>query len=299
MLIMEDPVDRRIEGLAGRQRGYVKRVQLLALGVGREAINRRIKSRRLIPVYTGVYAVGHVPRLPLDRAYGALLACGPKAVLSHGSAATLYGIYRRWDVPFEVTVPTKRNRKGIRIHRADLTPADRAVEQGLRVTSSARTLLDMAPRLTHKQLGRAFNRLRLDHGLTTEQLKDVLDRFPHRPGAARLKPLAGIRRNPTRSRLERKFYAFCKRYGLPEPVLNFDINRVEVDAFFPEHGLIVEVDGPEVHGGPASFETDRDRDASMLALGLPTVRVTEERLDKAPGAEAERFRTILANLRAA
>lgn len=173
------------------------------------------------------------------------------------------------------------------------------MQHGLRVTSPARTLLDMTPRLTDRQLKYAFNRLRLDYGLTTEQLKDVIERFPRHPGAGRLKRFAGIRHGPTRSRLERKFYAFCQRYGLPEPLLNHEIAGVEVDAYFPEHGLIVEIDGRDVHDGPASFELDRDRDATMLALGLPTVRITEERMDNTPAQEAARLRTILANLRRA
>src|SRR5207302_11466052 len=137
---------------AKRQRGYVTRRQLMQVGLGEKAIEYRARTGRLIRIYDGVYAVGHVPALPHDRAYGALLACGPKSVLSHGSAATLYGIYRRWDMPFEVTVPTKRRRCGIRIHRAKLTRRDTAMQQGLRVTSSARTLLDMAPRVTDMQL---------------------------------------------------------------------------------------------------------------------------------------------------
>ena len=192
---MGDSFDSRISGLANRQRGYVKRAQLLALGLAREAINRRVKSGRLIPVHAGVYAVGHIPRLPQDRAYGALLACGPKAVLSHGSAATLYGIYRRWDVPFEVTTPAKRARKGIRTHRATLTRNDTSMQQGLRVTSPARTFLDMAPRLTDSQLKYAFNRLRLDHGLTTDQLKDVLERFRRPSGRG---PRQAACRDPAR-----------------------------------------------------------------------------------------------------
>jgi hypothetical protein len=127
----------------------------------------------------------------------------------------------------------------------------------------------------------------------------VIARFPRHRGAARVKPLAGIRSNPTRSRIERTFHAFCQTHDLPEPLLNHKINGVEVDAYFPEHRLIVEVDGYDVHTGPASFEADRDRDASMLALGLPTVRVTEERMEKEPEREAARLRRILAQLRRA
>ena len=265
----------------------------------REAISRRVKSGRLIVVYRGVYAVGHVPRLPQDRAYGALLACGPKAVLSHGTAATVYGIYRRWDLPFEVTAPGLRRRNGIRAHRARLTRNDTSMQQGLRVTSPARTLLDMAPRLTDKQLRRAFNELRLSHNLTEEQLRDVLERFPRHPGAQRLRALAGMHRGATRSGLEDKFADFCERWGLPEPRLNEKINGREVDAYFPNERLIVEIDGYDVHSGRVSFEDDRDRDAEMLALDLPTVRVTEERMDNEPEREAERLRRILANRSAA
>jgi very-short-patch-repair endonuclease len=296
---MADQIDEAIAALTRRQRGYVKRAQLLALGLGAKAIDYRIKSGRLIPVHAGVYAVGHVPALPQDRAYGALLACGFRAVLSHGSAATLYGIYRRWDTPFEVTVATRRIRRGIRIHRAKLARADTRVHAGLRLTSPARTLLDMAPRLTDKQLKRAFNRLRLEHGLTTEDVRDVVDRFRRHPGARRLRSLAAIRRGPTRSRLELKFFNFCRRHDFPEPLLNVQIDGREVDAFFENERVIVEVDGYDVHSGPVSFEGDRDRDADMLALDLPTIRITEDRMDNAPTREAERLHTILANRRRA
>lgn len=290
---MAASIDKRIAALAGRQRGYVKRRQLLALGLGEKAINYRVRVGRLIPVYPGVYAVGHIPTLPPDRAFGALLACGERAVLSHSSALTLYGVDRMWDLPFEVTTPSKRRTGRIRLHRSQLTPCDITTKDGIRVTSPARTALDNAPRLTDKQLKRAFNILRLEHGLSTDDIKDVLRRFSRHYGAGRLAPLAGITHRPTRSRPELKFYDFCRRYGFPEPILNHDINGIEVNAYFPEHRLIVEVDGYDVHAGPVSFETDRDRDATMLALGLPTIRITEERMDNEPEREADRLHAIL------
>ena len=73
---MDERIEKKISALANRQRGYVKRVQLFALGLSRHGIAHRAKTGRLIPVYAGVYAVGHLPRLPHDRAYGALLAGG-------------------------------------------------------------------------------------------------------------------------------------------------------------------------------------------------------------------------------
>jgi hypothetical protein len=157
----------------------------------------------------------------------------------------------------------------------------------------------MAPRLTDKQLKRAFNKLRLAVGLTQEQVADVVARFPRHPGARLLSPLAGTKRGATRSGLEDKFADFCDRHGLPEPILNHKINGREVDAYFPAEGLIVEVDGPATHAGRVSFEDDRERDAAMLALGLATVRVTEERLDNEPEREAARLLRILAGRRRA
>src|SRR2546421_8592558 len=137
---MADQIDRRMSALAGRQRGYVTRTHLLAVGLGPEAIRYRIKSGRLIPDYAGVYAVGHVPTLPQDRAFGALLACGAGAVLSHGTAAAAWGVFKRWEVPLEVTARQIHRRRGIHVHRAALERRDTRVQLGLRVTSPARTV---------------------------------------------------------------------------------------------------------------------------------------------------------------
>src|SRR5437588_3145411 len=296
---MAEPVDRQIAALAKRQRGYVKRGQLLAMGLGAEAIRYRIKISRLIPVYAGAYAVGHRPTLPPDRAYGALLACGPGAVLSHGTAAAAWGIFKRWEVPFDVTAPYVHRRRGIRVHRASLERRDITVQLGLRVTSAARTMLDIAPRLSDKALVRGVDDLRRPGRLHLADLADVLVRFARSPGAKRLLPFIERPTGPTRSEFERAFIAFCERFGLPWPLVNARVNGVEVDAFFPEHGLIVELDGWDFHSSRESFVGNRDRDTEMLVHGLETVRITSERLDATPEREARRLHVILARLRRA
>jgi len=210
----------------------VTRKQLLALGLGRRAIGHRVAAGRLIREYTGVYAVGHVPVSFIDWAAAAVLACGPGAVLSRASAASLWGIRKEWRRPFEVTVPTARRRRGITVHRSrTLTRNDIRTQLGIRVTSPARTLLDYAPTLNDKQLTRAVNDL---------------------------------------------------------PVLGY-----EVDALFPEHRVIVELDGYGYHSSKDSFESDRERDAATLAAGLQTVRITSERMNTTPAREAKRLHTIL------
>jgi len=174
---VDEATERRLSSLARRQRGYVQRQQLLDLGFGPEAIRYRARKGRLIAIYTGVYAVGHVPTSAPDRAYAALLACGPDAVLSHGSAASLWGIHRRWRTPFEVTTPTVRRRPGIRTHRAKLHRRDIRRHDGITVTSPARTILDVSPRLTDKALTRAVNDVHREPGCQLYSLHESGDIF--------------------------------------------------------------------------------------------------------------------------
>src|SRR5579872_575571 len=109
---MDAALERQIAALAKRQRGYVTRPQLMELGLTEKAIRWRAKTGRLIVVYAGVYAVGHVPSLLQDQAMAALLACGTGAVLSHGTAATVWGIFKAWKLPFEVTAAGRHTHKG-------------------------------------------------------------------------------------------------------------------------------------------------------------------------------------------
>jgi very-short-patch-repair endonuclease len=291
---MSEAVDRQIARLAGRQSGYVTRVQLLALGIPVHAIEYRLKIGRLIAVYAGVYAVGHVPASPVDRAAGAILACGPRALLSHSSAAALWGIRKDWSLPFEVSVPGERRPANIKVHRrVVLTRADRRIHLGIRVTSPARTILDNARRLDDGQLTRAVDTLRLSGFLHLGQLAEAVIRCPRHPGAACVRPLLVQPTAPTRSELEIVFKTLIKTYRLPQPLINVMFNGYLVDALFVRERVIVELDGWEVHKTQAAFEGDRDRDAENLKAGYVTVRVTWKRMTGSPAREAARLEKIL------
>ncbi len=279
--------------MAGRQRGYVTRSQLLALGENRNAIAYRIKIGRLIPDFNGVYAVGHLSKDPLDRAFGAVLACGDRAVLSHASAATLWGIYRHWRKPFHATAPTGHTRQGIVVHRAKLHPRDRTRQLGIPVTSPARTLMDNAPRMTEKALTRAVNDLLQKGFLNRSDLVELVIRCPRHPGARLLRPFARSTRGPTRSEFEDAFHAFTECFGLPDALVNATLHGFEVDAYFPEEGVVVELDGWDFHSSQYSFKADREQDAALLERGIVTIRITWDRLIDGPEREARRLRTIL------
>lgn len=186
-----------------------------------------------------------------------------------------------------------RSREGIQVHRGRLQRRDIDRQLGLPVTSPARTVLDNAPDLTDKALTRAVNDLRRQHYLNLEALKDALDRWPRHPAACRLRPLVENPPGPTASEFEDRFGAFCQEFGLPQPLVNTVVAGYEVDAYFPAERVIVELDGWDFHSSRRSFDSDRERDAAMLALGIVTVRVTWARLIGAPEREAARLRAIL------
>ena len=53
------------------------------------------------------------------------------------------------------------------------------------------------------------------------------------------------------------------------PQINIRVAGCLVDAYFPDHELVVELDSHEFHLNPISFETDRDRDADTLLAASP------------------------------
>lgn len=293
------PIERKIAQLAAKQQRNVTRQQLLAMGVNPRAIDYRVRIGRLHLSYSGVYTLGYPPVTPLERAMAAVLACGPRAALSHGSAMALWGLWKPWEAPLHVTVAADRRPRGIRVHRVrTLDREDVTRQHGIPVTTLARTLLDLARWMTAKSLTRAVNDGRLTGRLNSRALADVVKRNPRHRGAAKLAAilgLAGVR--PTRSHFEDEFPAFCERFGLPRPDMDAIICGHEVDALFLEERVIVELDSWEFHSSRTSFESDRSRDADTLAGGFATVRLTWERYRQEPEREAERLNAILARRR--
>ena len=285
------PIDRAIARLASGQRGKVARWQLLELGIGPGAIKYRVRMGRLHPDYPGVYGVGHRSHAPIDRAMSAVLACGPEARLSHGSAAMLWGFFEYWDEPFEVTVAKDRRPRDIRVHRCRLTRPDKRRHLGVPVTSPGRTVLDCAPRV--KNLVRFVNDAQLSKWMGESELADTVARHPHHPGVKLVRSVLEGQDGLTRSDLEDKFVRWLKRFDLPMPKLNEPMNGRVLDAFYPDEGVIVEIDSYKFHKGRHVFERDRDKDAEATADGLVTVRITDDRMQHDGEREARRLQRTL------
>jgi hypothetical protein len=295
--IAQNPVERAVRELAGRQSGNVERQQLLRLGLSAWAIKARLRNGLLVARFHGVYALAPARQDPQALIAAAVLAGGPHAVASHASAAWLWGFLAHWTRPPEITLTNgDRRPRHVLTHRCpSLQPRDVTRQRGVPTTSPARTALDVAPRLSARQLTRLVNNARRDGELRPAALQDILDRNRYHPGTKLLAPFAADEHagNPTNSDFEDDFRAFTAEYGLPTPQINVKINGREVDAYFPEHNLIVECDGWQFHRQRSAFEDDRERDAENLRHGTPTVRVTKTRLTQTPDREAARLHQIL------
>ncbi|HEX5909194.1 MAG TPA: type IV toxin-antitoxin system AbiEi family antitoxin domain-containing protein, partial [Thermoleophilaceae bacterium] len=132
--------------IAATQFGVVTRAQLLAAGLSSSAIGRRVAGGLLVPLYRGVYAVGHTAITRQGRALAAQLACGDQAVLGFEDAAAHMGLMAPTSPVWHIVVPrpSPRGHSGIRVHRMRLAERDIVTDGPLRHTSLARTALDLA-----------------------------------------------------------------------------------------------------------------------------------------------------------
>ena len=234
---------------------------------------------------------------------GAVLACGRGALLSHSSAAALYGIRPSASARIEVTV-TRRvpgQLQGIIVRgRSVLSSADVTACDAIPCVSVARALLDLAERLDDDAVAKSCTRAEQLQIYDGRAVEDVLERNPGARGTGRLRrvttgldPQAGR----TKRELERRFLLLCRSSGLPVPQVNSSIHleddTFEPDFLWPAQGIIAETDGYETHGTRAAFESDRRRDQLLDAAGYRTLRFTWRQLRDEPARVAETLRRRL------
>ena len=275
---------RLIRGLAERQHGVVARWQLLELGIGRRLSQDRVEAGILIPVFQGVFALGYGRIGREGRWLAAVLASGPAAVLSHGSAMALWGL-RGTRGPVEVlrrSGGVHRPRAGIRLHQTRRLPGDHVAEvQGIPVTTIERTLLDMAGRLDRKQLERALVAADRSSSVRWPALQSLVSQGRGRKGIGRLRRVAmevDPRAVDARSTLEVDFLAICRDYDLPLPQVNVLVDGHLVDFLWPGQRLVVETDSYKYHRDRPTFESDHERTVALTAAGYEVHRATDKML---------------------
>jgi hypothetical protein len=264
---------RRIVSVA--RHGVVGRLELLAMGVAPGTIDWLVQRGFLWSLFPGAYAVGRPEVSQHGRWRAAVLACGEGAVLSHQDAAALRQLGPRMSGPTHVTVPrvgTQRSR-GLRIHVSrTLHPDDVQEVEGIPCTGAERTLLDLCDSARLRVVEQAAETAYRDKLLRVEHL--------HRQRSARGRRLRKLERalrvTPGRERSgrERRFVREVAAAGLAAPLVNvwFPEEQVELDAYWPEHGLAVEIDSA-FHDTPHAQERDARKDAVMRRRGIELLRV--------------------------
>ena len=272
------------------------RKQLLAAGVSSDAIKHRLKTERLHRVHRGTYAVGHLATAWRARAQQALLAFDGFAVISHWWAAALWGLMPVPDGRVDVTraKSSARRRKDILVHGTTLLDTrDFTTRLGLRITTPERTILDLAASLSQYDLEALIADAMVRKLVTVDSLKAILTRAGRRRGAAKLKRALEESPGLTRSQYERLLRRICRAADLPQPITNAIVEGREVDAYFPKHGVIVEVNPFSTHGHKRAHDKDTRKIAELNAKGYIVLPFTDKQLTDEPLYVAARIAEAL------
>ena len=280
-----------------RQHGVVARSQLLELGLGSRSIEHRIAKGRLHPLWRGIYAVGRPEVSQEGRWMGAVLACGSVALLSHRSAAALWGIARGpREGTIDVTAGSFRRRAGIRVHRRrDLGPGHRREVLGIPVTDPISTLVDLAAGSRDWQVEQAINEADRLELVDPEVLRANVPLLGPRPGMSRMRKVLGLDAL-TDTGLERRFLAIVRASELPLPETQAALKGYRVDFYWPALGIVVETDGWRHHRTSGEQATDRRRDQAHMTSGLTTVRFGEDQVRYEPAYVRNTLAAVIARL---
>jgi hypothetical protein len=265
--------------VAAAQHGVIHRAQLRAVGLGDGRITRAVRAGHLHPVHRAVFAVGHARLTWLGRCHAAILAYGPRAALGRRTAAAIWGLRPTSSPVVELVLaaPSCSPRRGVRVVlQPGLRPDEVTVHDDIRVTTVARTLLDLGADVSRSALRKAVSQAEVLHRFDLREVRALLERRPRHRGASALRDVLASWSEParTRSPQEETFPELCARLGLPEPVMNATILGMEIDASFPEHGVAVELDSWRFHTGVVQWEDDHAKRARLVGGGWAALSYT-------------------------
>jgi very-short-patch-repair endonuclease len=272
-------------------------------GISDDTIDRLAAKGHLHHLHRAVFAVGHTAPTRFADETAALLACGPHAALSHATAARLWKLIPDTGTSIHVTIRGRHGArpKGVHLHRTSrLTRGEVRTVDGLPVTSPARSLLDFAVDAELRTLERAIEEAVIQKLVTEASLRTAAGRTRGHRGAARVTAILAKQREPgiTRSKAERRFRALIRAAQLPEPKTNVRLHGYSVDAYWPDLGVVVEVQSHKFHLTKAALERDTRKAARLTAAGLTVSYVTWVQMDEEPFAVVARVAQVLARAEA-
>jgi very-short-patch-repair endonuclease len=290
-----DHVDRLVGVVAAQQDSVVTWDQLRHLGLGAGAIEHRVRRGLLHRLHPGVFCWGTLIESPWMRARAALYACGRGSIVTHDAACGLIDIRRHPEGAIDITVIGRRVRRtGIRAHKvARVARGDVRTIRGIPVSSPARALLEIAPRLTTRELSDAVEQMQIRRLVTKRDIEQAIERAGPRPGVVALRALL---EEPafTRSSAERRVVALLRAARLPRPQFNAMAEGFEVDALWRCHRVVLEYDSYAFHLTKAALERDRRKTAALQRGRYTVLRTTWRELTKESYALVARTSEALA-----
>ncbi len=279
-----------IAATAARQHGVVNRLQCLAAGLTEHALQHRLETGSLIRVLPGVYRVAGAPRTWRQALMAALLWAGPGAVVSHRAAAAIWHAPGFEEGKVEIqAVRGFRRRSGIDCHRTRSLPAkDIAEIDSLRVTTPARTVVDLAAFVSRKVLEGALDDFLRRRLVTLEAVAEAMDVLgtKGRKGMAALKAALTVRfgqGGPSHSAMERRLYEVLVAAGLPRPRKQHKVWRngklfAQFDCAYVRAMIGIEADSYKWHGTRGDWDGDRARDRILRLMGWKVLRFSWEEI---------------------
>lgn len=275
-----------------RQAGVISLEQLRHCGFTDRMVHGMAERRQLVRLHQGVYAAGHAPLAVRSRHIAGLLAGGRDSLLTHHSCAQVWRLPVPHDprVHIGVTSRARRSTEALAVHLVRPLPLDdRRILHGLRVTTVPRLLLDLADVLEDPEFERVVAEAQVRRLLDPTALAKLLARSPGRR-RGRLATVAGLV-GRTRSEMERRLLRELRAARLLLPLTNERLHEWEVDAWWPQHDLVVELDGWQWHDTRLAFRRDRRKDRALRRRGLVVLRFTWE--DLVEGVAVDELRELL------
>jgi very-short-patch-repair endonuclease len=269
----------QLAAVARQQGGVFSRRQALNAGYTARQIRYRLGTGQWRAPAVGVLCDATVEPREFAEIWARLLAAGSTAVLSHRSAARLWGL---WAAPSPVDVTVRGGRTprvaGAVVRRAVLPDGDVCRRAGLPVTCSARTVHDCLLTLPRPAARTLLDRA-LQQGLVTAT--DLRQRQHHakgRWGAAQARRLLAELQDGSHSDGERRLARALRRRNVTGWVANLHVRLARctaiLDVAFEEARLAVEVDGWAWHSDVDRFQADRTRQNMLHLAGWTVLRFT-------------------------
>jgi very-short-patch-repair endonuclease len=295
---------REVARIAGEQHGVVTRRQLLQAGASKDVIDGAVAAGQLYPLFRATYAVGHAAVGYRGRMIAAVLACGEGTVVSHGTGASLLGLWEFQPLEIDVIAPVEAGRKidGVKRRFVPSPPPGQVVAvDAIPCTSISRTIVDMAGKLRRSALSRIVEQAAVLRKLDVPEIDSILAEHPRRGAKRLVAVLEPWRRYSTgsriRSRMEAKLLPLLSLHDLPIPQTNVRLRlhgeAFEVDFLWPDHKVIVETDGGRFHENPLAEARDGHRNRVLARAGYKVPRIGWNELTADPEGTISEIRRFL------